>query len=158
MKTLRRIFVVLFILGAVQHADAQENLMSMLRSDVRADAQAIMTVAMDLSNDEAANFWPIYREYELERSRWGDRRLALIRSFADQYTMMSDDVAEDLIEEMFELLGDRLELYEDFYEKFADEVSPSVGARFVQVERQLNMIMDLQIAQELPLVFSMEGR
>jgi hypothetical protein len=59
---------------------------------------------------------------------------------------------------MFELLGDRLKLYEDFYEKFADEVSPSVGARFVQVERQLNMIMDLQIAQEMPLVFSMEGR
>lgn len=158
MKVLRRMFVFLFVLGAVQHADAQENLMSMLRSDVRADAQAIMTVAMDLSNDEAANFWPIYREYELERSRWGDRRIALIRSFADQFMLMSDDVAEDLIEEMFELLGDRLELYEDFYEKFADEVSPSVGARFVQVERQLNMIMDLQIAQELPLVFSMEGR
>ena len=150
--------VFLFLLGAVQHADAQENLMSMLRSDVRADAQQIMTVAMELSNDEATNFWPIYREYELERSRWGDRRIALIRRFADQYMMMSDDVAEDLSEEMFELLGDRLELYEDFYEKFADEVSPSVGARFVQVERQLNMIMDLQIAREMPLVFSMEGR
>jgi hypothetical protein len=158
MKVLRRMFVFLFLLGAVQHANAQENLISMLRSDVRADAQQIMTFAMDLSNDEATNFWPIYREYELERSRWGDRRIALIRRFADQYMMMTDDVAEDLSEEMFELLGDRLELYEDFYEKFADEVSPSVGARFVQVERQLNMIMDLQIAQEMPLVFSMEAR
>ncbi len=67
-------------------------------------------------------------------------------------------MAEDLAEEMFELLEDRLELYKDFYEKFADDVSPSVGARFVQVERQLNMIMDLQIAQEMPLVFRVEGR
>ena len=147
-------FVFLFILGAVQRADAQENLMAMLRSDIRAEAQQIMTFAMDLSNDEATNFWPIYREYELERGRWGDRRIALIRSFADQYMMMSDEVAEDLAEEMFELLEDRLELYQDFYEKFADDVSPSVGARFVQVERQLNMIMDLQITQELPLVFT----
>lgn len=91
-------------------------------------------------------------------ARWGDRRIALIRSFADQYEMMSDDTAEDLAEEMFELLGDRLELYEEFYERFSDDVSASVGARFVQVERQLNLIMDLQIAQEIPLVFAVEGR
>ena len=154
MKALRRMFVFLFILGAVQRVDAQENLMAMLRSDIRAEAQQIMIVAMDLSNDEATNFWPIYREYELERGRWNDRRIVLIRTFAEQYEMMSDDVAEDLAEEMFELLGDRLELYEEFYEEFADDVNPSVGARFVQVERQLNLIMDLQIAQELPLVFT----
>ncbi len=158
MKVLRPVFLFLFALGVVQHADAQENLMSLIRSDVRAEAQQIMTLAMQLSNDDAAKFWPIYREYELERANWGDRRIALIRMFAEEYETLSDDVAEDLAEEMFELLGDRLELYEDFYERFADDVSPSVGARFVQVERQLNMIMDLQIAQELPLVFTVGGR
>ena len=158
MKMLRRMLVFLFILGAVQQADAQQNLIAMLQSDVRAEAQRIMTFAMQLSNDEATNFWPIYREYELERARWGDRRIALIRTFAEQFEMLSDDVAEDLAEEMFELLGDRLELYQDFYERFAEDVSPSVGARFVQVERQLNMIIDLQIAQELPLVFRVDGR
>ncbi len=151
-------FVFFFILGALQPADAQENLMALLRSDVRAEAQEIMTFAMELTNDEAVNFWPIYREYELERARWGDRRIALIRTFAEEYEMMSDDVAANLAQEMFDLLEDRLELYKDFYEKFADDVSPSVGARFVQVERQLNMIMDLQIAQEMPLVFRVEGR
>ncbi len=158
MKILRRMLVFLFIFGAVQRADAQENIMTLLRSDIRAEALEIMTYAMQLSNDEATNFWPIYREYELERARWGDRLIALIRTFAEQYETLSDDVAEDLAEEMFELLGDRLELYQDFYERFAEDVSPSVGARFVQVERQLNMIMDLQIAQELPLVFRVEGR
>ncbi len=94
MKALRRMFVFLFILGAVQRVDAQENLMAMLRSDIRAEAQQIMTFAMQLSNDEATNFWPIYREYELERARWGDRRIALIRTFAEQFEMLSDDVAE----------------------------------------------------------------
>ncbi len=158
MKVLRRVFLCLFALGAVQHADAQENLMSLLRSDVRAEAQRIMTFAMQLSNDDAAKFWPIYREYELERANWGDRRIALIRTFAEQYETLSDDVAEDLAEEMFELLEDRLDLYKEFFERFADDVSPSVGARFVQVERQLNLILDIQIAQEIPLVFTVEPR
>ena len=150
--------LLLFVLGAAQRADAQENLMAMLRSDIRAEAQQIMTFAMDLSNDEATNFWPIYREYELERANWGDRRIALIRMFAEQYETLSDDVAEELAEGLFELLEDRLELYRDFYENFAEAVSPSVGARFVQVERQLNMIMDIQISQEIPLVFTVDTR
>jgi len=158
MKTFRRVFVVLLVLGAAQNADAQENLMAMLRSDLRADAQQIMTFAMELSNDEATNFWPSYREYERARSRWGDRRVALIRRFSEQYETMSDDTAAGLAEEMFALLGDRLKLLEEFYYRFAAGVSPSVGARFVQVERQLNMIMDLQIAQQMPLVFTMEHR
>ncbi len=151
-------FLFLFILGAGQSADAQENLIAMIQSDVRAEAQQIMTYGMQLSNDDAAKFWPIYRQYELERANWGDRRIALIRTFAEQYETLSDDAAADLAEEMFELLEDRLELYKDFYEKFADDVSPSVGARFVQVERQLNMIMDLQIAQEMPLIFTAPPR
>ena len=151
-------FLFLVVLGAGRNADAQENLLAMIQSDVRAEAQEIMTYGMQLSNADATNFWPIYREYELERSKWGDLRIALIRRFAEQYETMTDDVAEDLAEEMFDLLDDRIDLYKSFFGKFSDAVSPSVGARFVQVERQLNMIMDLQIAQNMPLIFSAEPR
>ena len=157
MKTLRWTFLFLLALGAGR-ADAQENLIALLQSDVRAEAQQIMTFAMQLSNDEAANFWPVYREYELDRANWGDRRIALIRTFAGQFDILTDSQAEDLAEEMFDLLDDRLDLYKKFYEKFADDVSPSVGARFVQVARQIDMIIDLQIAQEMPLVFRAAGR
>ena len=103
MKFLRSLFVCLVFFGAAQPANAQENLTAMLRSDLRADAQQIMTYAMQLSNDEATVFWPIYREYELERSRWADRRIALIRSFAEQYETLTDDAAEDLAGDMFGL-------------------------------------------------------
>jgi hypothetical protein len=155
-------FLFLFVLGAVlgsgQNAAAQDNLIAMIQSDVRAEAQRIMTYGMQLSNADATNFWPIYREYELERSKWGDLRIALIRRFAAQYETMTDEVAEDLAEEMFDLLDDRIDLYKSFFGKFSDAVSASVGARFVQVERQLNMIMDLQIAGEMPLIFAAPPR
>ncbi len=162
MKVLRSMFLFLFVLGAFlisgQKDAAQENLIAMIQSDVRAEAQRIMTYAMQLSDADAANFWPIYRRYELERADWGDLRIALIRRFAGQYETMTDDQAEDLAEEMFDLLDDRIDLYKSFFGKFSDAVSPSVGARFVQVERQLNMVMDLQIAQEMPLIFTAQPR
>ena len=159
MKWLRWVLVALLAFGSAPQADAQEaNLMELLRSDVRAEAQQIMTFAMQLSNDEATRFWPTYREYELERARWGDRRLALIRAYAEQFETMSDEAAANLAAELFSMLEDRVALYKTFYERFAEAVSPSVGARFVQVERQLNLIIDLQIAQEMPLIFKVEGR
>ncbi len=151
-------FFFLFVLGAGQNAAAQDNLIAMIQSDVRAQAQQIMTYAMQLSDADAANFWPIYRRYELERADWGDLRIALIRRFAEQYETMTNDQAEDIAEEMFDLLDDRIDLYKSFFGKFSDAVSPSVGARFVQVERQLNMVMDLQIAGEMPLIFTAQPR
>ena len=78
-------FLFLFVLGAVlgsgQKATAQDNLIAMIQSDVRAQAQQIMTYAMQLSDADAANFWPLYRRYELERADWGYQRIALIRRF-----------------------------------------------------------------------------
>jgi len=136
---------------------AQRNLMEMMRSDVRAEAQQLMTMAMQLSNNDAEKFWPIYREYELERSRWGDRRIALIKSYAEQYEMMSDDAAKALMDEWFGLQTDRLSLYESYHGRVEQALGASIAARFIQVENQIMMLLDLQIAQEIPLVFKVEG-
>ncbi len=151
---LKKSIMSLALLCAIQSgAEAQANLTELIRSDIRAEAHALMTVAMNLTNEEAQKFWPIYREYELERSKWGDQRIALIKSYAEQYEAMSDDAAKKLADEWFKLRESRLKLWKDYYKEFETEVSASVAARFVQVENQINMLLDIQIAQEIPLVF-----
>ena len=152
------------ILGALALAtigtaplQAQENLMEMVRSDVRAEAQQIMAVALQLTDEQAQIFWPMYREYELDRSKWGDSRLGLIKQYAEQYEMMSDAAAAELVESWFAIQADRMELYKGFYNRVSEALGASVAARFLQVENQLGMLIDLQIAQEMPLVFKVEG-
>ena len=135
---------------------AQRNLMEMIRADVRAEAQQIMTLAMQLSNDQAESFFPIYREYDLERSRWGDRRLALIQAYAEQFEMMSDEASKALVDEWFVLHAERLRLYRTYHDLVAESLGASVAARFLQVENQIMLLIDIQIAQEIPLVFNAE--
>ncbi len=152
----KSLMIVALLMAVNTAASAQANLMELVRSDMRTQAQTIMTAAMQLSNDDAEKFWPLYREYELERSQWGDQRLAFIKSYAEQYESITDEAAKQLADQWFKLHENRLKLWKDYYKKFEKEISSSVAARFIQVENQLNMILDIQIAQELPLIFKPE--
>ena len=66
----------------------------LLRSDVRAQKVAILTEVLGLTEAEDAAFWPIYREYDLEMSRLGDERVALIEEYARSYSQMTDAIAD----------------------------------------------------------------
>jgi hypothetical protein len=155
ISTLVRLSAALMVLvgGSASTVAAQTNLAQMVRSDVRADAQQITVVAMGLSEADAQKFWPIYAEYELARSQWVDTRLAMIRSYAENYETMSDVAAAELSTAAFDVLRSRLDLYSTYYDRFAAEVGAATALRWVQVERQLNLIIDIQFAQEVPLVF-----
>ena len=136
---------------------AQENIMEMLRSDLRADAQQITAVAMMLPNAEAEKFWPVYRAYELQRSQWTDRRLTVIKRYAEQYESMTDEASAAIAHDWFELQSARLEMYRTYYSNVEAALGASVAARAIQVENQLMTLIDLQIAQEVPLIFNAGG-
>ena len=152
----KSLMIVALLMAVNTAASAQANLTELVRSDMRTQAQTIMTAAMQLSNDDAEKFWPVYREYELERSKWGDQRLAFIKSYAEQYESITDEAAKQLADQWFKLQENRLKLWKNYYKKFEKEISSSVAARFIQVENQLNMILDIQIHAELPLIFKPE--
>jgi len=124
----------------------------LLRSDVRSQATAIVREIMQLDQSEGDKFWPIYREYELDLSRQGDRRFALIQEYSDSYKSMSDDIADKLVLRMFELEQARLEIIKKYYERFKTALSAKTAARFLQVNNQILMLIDLQIASSLPVV------
>ena len=46
----------------------------------------------------------------------------------------------------------RVKLMRNYYKKFSKALSPKMAAKFLQVENQIWMLMDVQIASELPLV------
>ena len=47
-----------------------------MRSNVRQQKDEIMGAVMALNVDQAANFWPIYEEYDAELTKLDNRRVA----------------------------------------------------------------------------------
>jgi len=157
---LRRRFTVaavtLALVAAVQWMPtacaAQEEYIELLRSDLKADKTAIMTAAMQFTPQQAEIFWPIYREYDLELSKLGDALIALVKDYAANFQQMTPASAKDLTGRLFKIEKGRIELRQKYYGKFEKAMDPVVAARFVQVERQIGLLIDTQIAAEIPLI------
>jgi hypothetical protein len=124
----------------------------LLRSDIRAEKVAILTEVMDFTEAEDKVFWPIYREYETEMAALGDERVALISEYARSYTTMTDPVAQALGTRALDLEARRHAVKAKYYERFNKELSPRTSLRFLQVEHQLQLLIDLQISAALPIV------
>jgi hypothetical protein len=124
----------------------------LLRSDVRAQKVAIITEVMHFSEAEDAAFWPIYREYDLEMAKLGDERVALIAEYASNYSTLTDAIAEKLASKALDLEARRQALKSKYFDRFKAALSPRTALRFLQVEHQLLLLIDLQISASLPIV------
>ncbi len=137
-------------------ADAQKKNMQtyvdLLRKDVRQQKAEIMGAVMVLSADDATKFWPIYSEYEVELTRLNDQRVANIKEYARTYNQMTDEKADELIQKSLAYQKQRAELLAKTYDRVKQALGAVTAARFAQVEHQLLLIIDLQIAASLPVV------
>jgi hypothetical protein len=129
-----------------------DQIIELIRSDIQKDKVAIIGAAMDFSSDEAGKFWPIYHGYETELAKVGDQRVALMKDYAASFDSMTNDKAKELAEKAMNIEKQRMKLRHVCYEKIASEISPIIGARYLQVENQLNLLLDLQLAEEIPLI------
>jgi hypothetical protein len=123
----------------------------LLRSDVRTQKVAIITEVMGFTEAEDKAFWPIYRDYDTEMSKLGDERVALIAEYANTFEKITDPVADKLAAKAMDLQTRRNAAMGKCYERVKGALSPRTALRFLQVEHQLQLLIDLQIAASLPL-------
>ena len=133
-------------------AFAQDAYLELVRSDLNADRVLIVTAAMNFSDADAEIFWPIYREYAFDRDKLGDEKIAIIKDYAENYEMMTDEVAKDLMDRVFDLDNDQTKLQKKYFKKMHKVLPAATAVKFFQVERQIILLMNLQIAAELPLI------
>jgi hypothetical protein len=124
----------------------------LLRSDVRSQKVAILTELMNFTEAEDAAFWPIYREYDVELSKLNDERVTLIKDYAKSYPNVTDEQADALARKALDINARRNALQTKYYDRVKSATSAKTAARFLQVEHQLLLIIDLQIAAALPIV------
>ena len=124
----------------------------LLRSDVRTQKIAIIAQVMGFTEAEDAAFWPIYREYDAEMSKLGDERVGLIAEYASNYSTLTDAIAEKLAATALDLEARRQAAKARCYDRVKKALSPRTALRFLQVEHQLQLLIDLQISASLPIV------
>ena len=147
-----KLFCLAAVLFAATCAYSQEQYLELLRQDLKTQKVAIMTASLPLTEKQADLFWPIYRDYDNELSKLGDRRLAVLRNFAANYEKIDEKLAEELVRESFSIAEGRNDLLEKYYKRVSKAVGVITAARFLQVENQMLTLLDAQIIDQVPLV------
>ena len=149
---MKKLFLITFLLS-LAHVFAQDadSYLEVLKSEIKTDKKAIITETMGFTEKESQAFWPIYNEFEYELDKLANKRIANIKDFAANYDSLSDKKADELLMNSFSYLEDRLSLNKKYYKKFAEALTPTVAAKYMQLENQIQLILDLSIAANLPL-------
>ena len=124
----------------------------LLRKDIRKEAAGIIGEVMQLDADQATKFWPVYKEFETEYQAIGDQIVAAVKQYSDNYTAMTPAVADDLANQVLTIEGQRNALKKKYYGRMKTAIDPITAARFLQVHNQLERVMDLQLAAQLPVI------
>ncbi len=153
MKKLLLVIIVLLLANTVSYGKGVDAYIQLLRSDARTQKAVVITEAMQFTDEESTAFWPVYREYELELSKIIDDRIELIKDYVQNYDNLIDEKAKELARKVFALEKRRTKLKKKYFKKFEKALSATIAAKFMlQVEEQINLLIDLQIAEELPLI------
>lgn len=148
---MRKISVLMLVLIAGV-LFAQDDLLEILRSDLKTQKVAIITDAMEFTEQESGVFWPLYKEYDFELTKLNDLRIATVKDFANNFDTMTDVKAEELIKQSLKFQKDRVSLREKYFKKFKKILPVIKAAKFMQVENQLTNFIDAQLSAEIPLI------
>jgi hypothetical protein len=130
-----------------------EKLIELVRKDVRAQKADIVAKTMKLDADQAAAFWPVYKQYEAERQALGNERLGVIQDLAEHFESLNDAKAQGLLERSFAIEDKRIALERKYKDEMLKVLPAKTVARFFQVESRLNNLINLEISAQIPLVY-----
>jgi hypothetical protein len=128
------------------------NVIEMVRSISQLERKAVVTEELAMTNAESVAFWPVYEAYSADLRAVDDRLLQLILDYAATYNNVSDDMARDMVDDYLDIEMDRLKVRSRYVRKFDDVLPPKTLARFIQLENKMNVIAQLYLAEEIPLI------
>jgi hypothetical protein len=123
----------------------------LLRKDIRSSKSQLIGQVMSLDADESRQFWPIYKDFETEMAKVGDQILVVVRRYVENYDNMTDALANELAIKLLSVEQQRNTLKRKYYDRVNKRMGAITAMRFLQVENQLERLMDLQIASQLPV-------
>jgi len=122
------------------------------RDVIKGERKAIIAGTLNMTAEESQAFWPVYRDYENDISKVNDRLLAVIKDYAKNYDILTDEQAKTMLQDYLKAKEDRLKVRKSYVKKFEKVLPPKKLVRFYQVENKINAAIEFEVARGIPLV------
>ena len=137
---------------AAQDGASDEANNQIVREKLRADKKLLVAENMQLTDAEAAKFWPVYDAYQAEQAKLADRTAAVIKEYAANQKTLTDPQAATILKRWGDLQVELAQTRVKYIPLIEKVIPARKAAHFFQIDRRLYALMDLQVAGEVPLV------
>src|SRR5262245_31661137 len=124
---------------------------AMLRSDLRSNRKQVVAANMKLTDAEAEKFWPTYEQYVNELVTINNAKYTIIKEYL-QSANMTEEQADGLSKRWVDVDAQVVQLRLKYIPIFRKALSAKGTAMFFQIDRRVQMMIDLQLASSIPLI------
>ena len=125
---------------------------ALTRAQLQSDRQAVVAANLPLTGEQAAAFWPVYREYRNTLAAAGDRLTNMILGYSKNYETLTDQQATQMLDEYLAIKQQEIKIRTDWAPKFRQVLPSKLVTRFYQIENKLDTIVMLDMVTGIPLV------
>jgi hypothetical protein len=151
MKLLSTLMLIILIPGTASAQSALDDQIELVRKAHNTDRQAVIMGNMHFTAEESADFWPAWRQYRAAIAANGDRKVALIKDFVENYENMTDIRADRLMTDSFSIQMQDLVIKQNFAKEINKFMPAQKVMRVIQIESKLDAAIQMQLAAEIPL-------
>lgn len=143
---------------AAQVIVASDADLQLLRQDLRSQKQKLIAQNLPMTESEATKFWAVYNRYSDEQRPINEEKLQLVRRYGEQWQNMTNDEALIYIRRWLELDDQAHQLRSKYVVPMSEVLPGKKAATFFQLDRRISMMLDLQLASQLPLAYTRESQ
>jgi hypothetical protein len=153
MPTFRILLTTVTLVASIAcSAQNYDDVIELLRADLRMEKDAIVMGSLGLNQAETALFMPLYERYTVALKTHWEKRLALVDDYAKARDGLSDKQATSFMKRSTTLDLEYVKLRADHAKKVAKVLPATITGRWMALERRLGQLFELQIANEVPLL------
>jgi len=154
MRLARIVFLAIATSLALPAVAQTESDMQILAQKVKADKKLVVAANMQLTEDEAKRFWPIYDAYQADLRKINQRLAVAIKNFADAYNKgsVSDQTAKELIKEAIAIEDAEVKLKSSYVPRLEKVIPGMKVARYIQIENKIRAVIRYELAASIPRV------
>jgi hypothetical protein len=124
----------------------------LLRRDLRAEKKQLIALNLPLTEVEATKFWPVYDQYIAEITKPYDQFYGAVKEYAAKQKTISDAEATTVMKQWSDALVKIAQTRQKYIPIFEKVIPAKKVGMFIQIDRRLYALIDLQVVSETPLI------
>jgi hypothetical protein len=157
-RTLLAVSLVVALSGSTARGgEAADANLATLRDTIRANKRALVAVNLQLTDEEAAKFWPVYDRYQKDLDAVRSRLVKVIEDYSAQFRNLSDEGGMKLVRDYLAVETDRAKVRQSYATPFAEALPGRKVARFYQIENKIDALLGYELSASIPVIEDDEG-